>query len=192
MQKPLYCLIGQSGSGKTTVADIMCDKFEYTSVSSYTTRPQRYDGEQGHIFISDHEFDQLIDVVAYTKYNNYKYCTTKEQLDNANLYVVDIPGLRTLLQKYKRERKIVILYFDSTVSTRIERMIDRGSSDTEIVSRLHTDETHSWWITLEEIEWNAQQLGMDVVLEMIDADRDIESVVAQVSASIVMTGGDDE
>ena len=117
---------------------------------------------------------------------------TKEQLDNVEIFVVDIPGVRSLLQKYKRKRKIVILYFDSTVSTRIERMIDRGSSDAEIVSRLHTDETHSWWLALEEIEWNAQQLGMDVVLEMIDADRDIESVVAQVSASIVMTGGDDE
>lgn len=190
--KPLFLFVGPSASGKTTVSEIIESTFGFKSIASYTTRPPRYEGEIGHTFVDDATFDTFVDdLVSFTEYNGYRYGTTQDQLDNVNIFVVDIPGVRSLLQKYKRKRKIVILYFDSTVSTRIERMIDRGSSDTEIVSRLHTDETHSWWITLEEIEWNAQQLGMDVVLEMIDADRDIESVIAQVSASIVMTGGNE-
>jgi len=189
--KPLYLFVGPSASGKTTVSEIIEHTFGFKSIASYTTRPPRYEGETGHTFVDDATFDTFVDdLVSFTEYNGHRYGTTKEQLDNVEIFVVDIPGVRSLLQKYKRNRKIVILYFDSTVSTRIDRMIDRGSSDAEIVGRLHTDETHSWWLSLEEIEWNAQHLGLDVELEMIDADRDIESVVAQVADSIVMTGGD--
>ena len=57
--KPLYLWVGQSGSGKTTVVNYLEEVYSYKSLQSYTTRPQRYEGETGHIFVTDPEFDEL-------------------------------------------------------------------------------------------------------------------------------------
>ena len=67
MTKPLYLFVGPSGSGKTTIVDKLECENRYKSIQSYTTRPQRHQNEYGHIFISDEEFDQLTNIVAYTE-----------------------------------------------------------------------------------------------------------------------------
>lgn len=144
MYNTLFLFCGKSGSGKTTIADILENKFGYEQLKSYTTRPPRYENESGHTFITEEEFDKLKNIVAYTEYNGYRYCATKEQIDEVSIYVIDIPGVETLLEKYDTDRPIEIIYFDTTVKTRIERMVDRGDSDTAIVGRLHNDESFDW------------------------------------------------
>lgn len=153
MNKPLFLFVGKSASGKTTIASILEQKHGYKQVSSYTTRPPRYDGEIGHIFVNDAEFDNLGEMVAYTEYNGHRYGTTAEQLDQCSIYVVDVPGVETLLQKYKTNRLICIIYFDTTVATRIRRMIDRHDSDMEIIARLLQDEENDWFKQLDRIVW---------------------------------------
>lgn len=181
MNNPLLLLVGPSGSGKTTAAEELDKNYGYKSVQSYTTRSPRYDGETGHIFISDAEFDKLENIVAYTVYNGFKYCTTKEQLDSVSVYVVDIPGVETLLQNYTTERPIIILYFDSTVTTRINRMIDRNDSDTAIVSRLHNDEAFDWCSKLDHIVWHYVNIEhRDVELYKINANKSKEEVLEMV------------
>lgn len=144
MYNTLFLFCGKSGSGKTTIADILENKFGYEQLKSYTTRPPRYENESGHTFITDEEFDKLQNIIAYTEYNGHRYCATKEQIDEASIYVIDVPGIETLLKKYDTNRHIEIIYFDTTVKTRIERMVDRGDSDTAIVGRLHNDESFDW------------------------------------------------
>lgn len=146
MNNTLYLLVGQSGSGKTTMAEQMEFAYGYKSVQSYTTRPQRYEGETSHIFVTDEEFNRLTDMVAYTDYNDFRYCATAEQLDKSDVYVIDVPGVEYLLEKYNNAgRNIVVLYFDSNTKTRVLRMIDRGDSDANIVSRLLEDGDDDWY-----------------------------------------------
>jgi hypothetical protein len=47
-KKPLILLCGKSGSGKTTVADLLQSKYGLKQLESYTTRPQRKADERGH------------------------------------------------------------------------------------------------------------------------------------------------
>ena len=129
MDNTLYLFVGKSASGKTTVANFLEQKHGFKQVNSYTTRSPRYEGEIGHIFVSDEEFDNLEEIVAYTEYNGHRYGTTAEQLDQCQIYVVDVPGVKTLLERYKTNRQIMILYFGANICTRIHRMIDRGDSD---------------------------------------------------------------
>ncbi len=181
MNDPLFLLVGPSGSGKTTVAEELESRYNYKSVWSYTTRPKRHVGEKYHTFISDAEFDNLTNMVAYTVYNGYKYCTTKEQLDAADVYVVDIPGVETLLQNYQTDRPIVVFYFDSTVTTRINRMIDRHDCDTAIVGRLHNDEAFDWYSKLDHIVWHYTNIEhKNVELYKIDANKSKEEVLDMV------------
>lgn len=179
MVKPLYCFIGPSASGKTTIANMLEEQYSYKQVQSYTTRPPRYDGEVGHIFIDDEAFRNLGELAAYTFYNGYQYGTTFSQLNECDIYVIDTSGLKCLLEKYSN-RPIYVIYFDASVKIRIERMIDRGASDMEIVSRLHTD-GDSWYDELDHLVWKYKYLDKKSVnLYRVNADQNKEDVLEQV------------
>ena len=180
MDNTLYLFVGKSASGKTTVANFLEKKHGLKQVNSYTTRPPRYDGEIGHIFVSDTEFDNLGEMVAYTEYNGFRYGTTAEQLDKCKIYVVDVPGVKTLLERYKTDRKIAILYFSTNVCTRINRMIDRGDSDMAIISRLLQDEKEDWHDELNSVVWRYYTFySRTIYLFDMYADDDLASVVTR-------------
>lgn len=178
MDKPLYLFVGKSASGKTTVANELETNYGYNQVRSYTTRPPRYEGEVGHIFISNEEFDNLNGIVSYTFYNGNQYGTTSELLDQNDIFVVDVPGVDSLLEKYKTNRPIVIFYFDSTVYTRINRMIDRGDCDSSIISRLLQDEKDDWHKQLDSLSWKYLNIdGKDVQLYSINTNGKLPDVL---------------
>jgi guanylate kinase len=183
MNKPLYLFVGKSASGKTTIATLLEKIHGYKQVNSYTTRKPRYNGEYGHIFVSDEEFDKLGELAAFTNYNNHRYGVTCEQLSQCSLYVIDVPGVENLFKNLQNNlRPICVIYFDAAVSTRIDRMIDRGSSDMEIIARLHNDDTkNDWYKELDKLVWHYKNIeGQQVKLYKIDANENIENVLKQV------------
>lgn len=178
MNKPLYILVGKSASGKTSLANILEKEHGLMQLQSYTTRPKRYENEVGHTFISDAEFDKLEHIVAYTEYNGYRYGATKEQVDSIDVYVLDVPGVETLLKEYDTNRTMIIFYFDATVYTRIKRMIERGDHDNAIISRLLEDEKDDWLRQLEDMP----DCGTNnVSLYIIDANKEIDKVAKSIS-----------
>lgn len=192
MTKPLYLLIGRSASGKTTIANMLEEKYGYKSVSSYTTRPQRYDGEVGHIFIDDSTFDQLGELAGFVEYNGYRYGTTMQQVDEADIYVIDPIGAEYLLDKYT-DRPICIIYFDASIPTRIHRMIYRGDTDRVIVRRLLQDEEYDWQNKLESMAWKQVNLeNKRVEVFRVDANRQQSDVLKQVLHYMRKFNGDDD
>jgi guanylate kinase len=181
MNKPLFLFVGKSASGKTTVADILEQMYGFKQVYSYCTRKPRYDGEVGHVFVTVEEFKDLENMVAYTFYNNNHYGTTSDQLDECSIYVVDVPGVKTLLKKYKTDRPIAIIYFDATVYTRINRMVDRGDSDMSIIARLLQDEKDDWFKQLDSLVWHYNHIiGKNVELYSINANGNPTDVLEMV------------
>lgn len=176
MNKPLFLFVGRSASGKTTIAN-MLEKAGYPQVKSYTTRKPRYDDEPGHIFVDKEEFDNLGELAAYTLYNGNEYGTTFDQLDKCSIYVVDVPGVETLMQKYaKNNRNICVIYFNASVYTRINRMIDRDDCDSAIVSRLIEDEKFDWLSRLTEAIYPMNNIH----IYSVNADMDLDNVFNQV------------
>lgn len=183
MNKKLFLFIGKSASGKSTIANLLEEKCNMKQVYSYTTRPPRYEGETGHIFVNNTEFNKLGKLAAYTFYNGNRYGTTFDQLNECDIYVIDVPGVDSLLKNMDDyDRPICIIYFDAAVSTRIERMVDRGASDMEIINRLHHDDTKDdWYRQLDKLQWHYKNIACkDVELYKIDANEDIENVLEQV------------
>lgn len=134
----LVLLVGKSGAGKTTLENRLVKNFGFRGTKSYTTRPRRFEGEDSHIFISEEEFNALENKVAYTEFNGYKYCATKEQLDNANVYVVDPDGVETLMKNY--DRNFFIVFLDVNKQLCEKRMKERGDDSNAIKTRLDSDE----------------------------------------------------
>ncbi len=179
MTKPLFLFVGKSASGKTTTANILAEKHGYTQVESYTTRKPRFNNESGHIFVTEEEFNNLGELAAYTFYNDNHYGTTFEQLENSDIYVVDVPGVESLLEKLKNDkRSICILYFKTSVYNRILRMIDRGDGDMMIISRLLQDEKDDWLKQLESLVWKYSNIfGKDVQLYNVNANGNLKNVL---------------
>lgn len=155
MNNVLYLLIGKSASGKSTIANILEEKYGLNQVRSYTTRKPRYDGEDGHIFVDTDAFEKLGKLAAYTFYNNNHYGVTYEQLEQCSVYVIDPAGTEALLKNLNGSRPIRIIYFEAAVSVRINRMVERGAGDHEIISRLLNDDTTDDWLRmLDKIVWH--------------------------------------
>lgn len=84
-----------------------------TQVVSYTTRPMRKSEKNGsdHIFISDEDVAQYeSDIAAYTEINGYKYFTTYDVIDNADIYVIDPIGVDNLKIKCWDRYEFVEIY----------------------------------------------------------------------------------
>lgn len=127
MSKPLFCIPGASASGKSTLVQKLEIELNMKQIASYTTRPPRYEGEAGHTFVTEEEFQSLSDIVAYNYYLDNHYGVTSQQIDDEahDLYVVDQTGLNELKEKYKGDRKIYSVYIDCLPLNRYDRLFDR-------------------------------------------------------------------
>ena len=137
--KNIYCIVGPSGSGKSTISKILERDYALSLVESYTTRPPRYPNEEGHIFVSDDEFDALGEMCAYTEYDGHRYGVTPEIIDQNDIYVIDPYGVKYLRRKYHGRKGVVAIRLCMTEEERIKRMIDRGDPEDKIVKRIMQD-----------------------------------------------------
>lgn len=140
----LYCVVGPSGSGKSTVTWAiekalaeMNAPYIMKAVASMTTRPPRYHGEPGHVYVSKAEFDTY-EMVAYTMFDGNEYGVPASMLDECSLYVIDIEGVKTLRERYSG-KQLVVVYLDITPEEAARRMRVRGDSEEKIQKRLAND-----------------------------------------------------
>lgn len=169
MTKNLYLFVGRSATGKTTIVSEVCERLGLSAVSSYTDRPKRYPGEEGHIFLSKEGFDALPDKLACAKFAGHRYCTTKSILDVCDCFVIEPKGLRELKQMYDT-RPIVVIGIYAPMRTIVDRMRGRGDSEDQIKVRLDHD----------EIAFGM----MDELCDVVFVNRDLVSTASDVISYI--------
>ncbi len=102
--KPLIiCIVGASGSGKTTASMILQEQFGWTAIVSYTTRPMRKGEVNGrdHWFVKPDQVPPKSRMCAYTQFGGYEYWTEWGQFLTPfpSVYVIDEKGLIDLQSK---------------------------------------------------------------------------------------------
>lgn len=136
MEKSLILVVGRTASGKTEIVKKVAKKYGLSVVKSYTTRPPRKEEvENGlenadHIFISEEEFDKLTGIVAETTINGYRYCTTADELNKSDFYVIDPNGISTLKMD-EIDRRLVQFYIYTDEKIRKGRYQARTTSNFE-------------------------------------------------------------
>lgn len=134
MDDKIVCLVGASGSGKSSIAELL-EKEGYNYIQSYTDRPKRTELEKGHIFITKTEYSQATiqnefnhNWIAFTFYNGHHYFATKEQYQGKgiSIYVIDPSGVK-YLKKYITDADTTIIYLKCDEKIRYNRIISRNN-----------------------------------------------------------------
>lgn len=102
--KPLIiCIVGASGSGKTTASMMLQQQFGWNAIVSYTTRPMRKGEQNGrdHWFVKQDQIPLKNRMCAYTQFGGYEYWTEWSQFLTLfpSVYVIDEKGLVDLQSK---------------------------------------------------------------------------------------------
>lgn len=131
----LFCIIGRTGSGKSTITKLVAEDMHLNVLKSYTTRnmrPTETEESADHIFISPDQVEQYReDMVAYTDRVGYCSFATKSQLLNSDLYVIDPSGYEELVQNTQdMSLELVPIYVYTPMQTIIQRVKERGDIDT--------------------------------------------------------------
>ena len=141
----MICIIGESGSGKSTVEEILCDKFGFEKVVSYTTRPMRQgevDGKAYH-FITEEEFKKLESenfFVETTVFRDWHYGAAKQDCVDNSVFVIEPIGLRKLIEQSEElNLSLKIFYIITNERVRMMRMCKRGDDADEIIRRIQAD-----------------------------------------------------
>lgn len=132
----LFCIMGETASGKDTLTKKLCEDTGMKAIVSYTTRPRRTNEGETHIFVDDSVYEQMKDnLAAYTEINGFRYWTTIEQIYDNDIYIIDPNGLETLENLGLEDIDICSIYINVPLEVRLERALYRGDSVEDFFSR---------------------------------------------------------
>ena len=144
----LFCILGKSGAGKTTVADSVSRYTNTPLVVTSTSRPIR-EGEINGVDYFFRSRKELVDLhkqgllAEYNIYNNWLYATEVSQVDLSNsskIIVVDINGYEQL-KNVVGEENVVGIYLSVSDKERLLRALNREDKPNcgEICRRFMSD-----------------------------------------------------
>lgn len=141
----IFCLIGSSASGKTTVETLLSE-VGIKRIISYTTRPMRKGEKNGvqYHFIDDDTFLKMASEGKFAetaKYREWFYGLSLEGIDYKNdnyVAVVTIHGYKELVKIIGKEN-VIAINIKVEERERLIRQLERGDDVDEVIRRLHAD-----------------------------------------------------
>ncbi len=141
----MIILIGPSASGKTEIAKELFRLYGIKKVVTHTTREKRiheindidYHFVTKDVFLKMKEKNMFIET---TFYNNNYYGTSKDEIKNDKVLIVDPSGKDAFLKL--NNKSIKIFYLLAKEETRRKRMIERKDNKALIEQRITKDRTY--------------------------------------------------
>ena len=119
----MILIMGRTGSGKDYLAKQLA-KQGLSILPSYSTREPRHPGENTHIFIKPGEVGLYPDKVATVVLNDCMYFSTREQVMQHDVYVIDPKGIKELLLNCP-EIPFTVCYVETSLDVRMKNALDR-------------------------------------------------------------------
>lgn len=145
----IVVLVGESASGKTTLAKKLEAESGFKRVVTYTTRPMR-NGEHNGIdynFIDKREFDELVADDSFAEHANYRgwdYGTIIDADNNNDSVVVLTPSGARSVRKYLShwgydKYNVIVVYLSVDRRSRLIKLLERGDNIEEAYRRSLSD-----------------------------------------------------
>ena len=134
-------LVGPSAGGKNYIREKFREK-GYEIDVSYTTRSPREGEENGrdYIFITNKGFDMMVEANGFyewVEYNGNCYGTGAYEFKNCDVFIMETDGISKL--KPEDREKSLIIYVNTPLNIRIERMKERRWTMEKIMERIQVD-----------------------------------------------------
>lgn len=128
----LICVLGKTAAGKDQLVRMICDRTDAKALMSYTTRERRLGEGDTHIFASEANYERMWadgKIAAHTKIGQTYYWCTVDQLYEADYYVIDPLGLKTLRALDLPGLRLVTLYVHAPDEVRQHRALTVRKDD---------------------------------------------------------------
>jgi len=135
-------LVGPTAAGKNFIREKFVKK-GYKADCSYTSRKPR-EGETSFIdycFISKFEFANKIangEFYEHVEYNGNYYGTGLEEWNNCDIFIMETEGIQHINPEDRKQS--LVIYVNTPVDIRIQRMRDRGWDNDKIYERIIVDQ----------------------------------------------------
>lgn len=150
----LFCILGKSSSGKTTILNDVLSKLDIPVLLSNTTRPPRNGEIDGvdYNFVDMHTFDEDYKLENILEYDCFRidslkqtwvYYTKKSDLllpITSQIKIVSPTGLAQLMSNKELRDNIVSIYIDCPDRLRKKRYLTRCTSPDSMNERFARDE----------------------------------------------------
>lgn len=128
----LLCVMGRTACGKDSLVNKLCERTGLKSIVSYTTRPQRVNEGDTHIFTTKETYEQMKldgNVAAYTEIAGNFYWTTVDQLYDNDVYIIDPIGVQTLRDLNLPNLRLVTVFVNTPDEVRQQRALQQRGDD---------------------------------------------------------------
>lgn len=167
----MMILIGASASGKTEVARVLIEQFNYKKCITTTTRAMRegeIDGVSYH-FVDKETFLKLKEENAFVEsmeYQNEFYWLQVKDIIPEGVVILDPIGANEVI---RLKKEVFVVYMETSEALREKRMIQRGDAIDMIKMRLQSD----------ALLFNKQNLHkIDIIVE--NEDQSLMEIAAMI------------
>ena len=184
----VFVIAGAAGSGKTTVAKYLHDRYKMERVITHATRasrPNERDGVDYH-FETPASMNKL-HLLESVEYDHHLYGSSLESLvagwqtGHDNVIVLDTKGAFTYYQKLG-DRAVIIFLTVSHIASLAHRMVKRGDELRAVHSRLKSPEYHRDLHLPDELKgianvvvndsWSQTTNQIDQIVRRISSEKD--------------------
>ena len=138
----MIVIVGESASGKSSVAKYIMNNYHYNRIVTYTTRAKRENEEDGidYYFIQKSHFETLKKQGFFAEtaiYNGWMYGSAKKDYTDDVVVVLTPKGLRSL--KASGVENIFSVYLSVPRRDRLIKCLERGDNIEEAYRRSLSD-----------------------------------------------------
>ena len=171
----MVILIGESGSGKSTILEELC-KRGFKKAKNYTTRQKRVGEENGQdmFFITKEEFETMWkngELLQRAEFNHEFYGISTDSLKENVACISIVKSVKDIkaraIELGKQDIPFLVCYIYVPEEERIQRMQKRGDSKESIQTRIEID---------REKFQNVREV-CDVVIENKNLEEAVEKIL---------------
>lgn len=153
----ILILVGESASGKSTLAGLVEKNTNFSRIVTYTTRPPRNGEKDGvdYHFINYAKFEKMIaenKFIETAAYREWMYGTAINFDENDNKIIVLTPAGARAFRKYAQNHKelglqLFVVYLEVDRRSRLIKLLERGDDIEEAYRRSLSDvgQFDSFW-----------------------------------------------